>query len=46
MTQEHSKKGWHSFLKLCTMFQTPEELNQFFDLFLTIEEKETLASRF
>ncbi len=41
-----SKEGWPNFLKLCTQIQSAEELNEFFNLFLTIEEKETLASRF
>lgn len=41
-----NKKGWQDFLKLCTKIDSPEELGQLFDLFLTIEEKETLASRF
>lgn len=46
MSQEHAKKGWNEFLKLCSKTHSPHEFNQFFDLFLTIEEKETLASRF
>lgn len=45
MTRD-AKEGWGEFLKLCTTIKSPDEFNQFFDLFLTIEEKETLASRF
>lgn len=40
------KKGWQEFLKLCSKINSPEELSELFDLFLTIEEKETLASRY
>ena len=41
-----TKSGWREFLKLCSKIRTPEEFEQVFDLFLTIEEKETLASRY
>lgn len=41
-----NKKGWQEFLKLCSQIDSPEELGEFLDLFLTIEEKETLASRY
>lgn len=41
-----TKTGWRQFLKLCSTIRTPEEFEQLFDLFLTIEEKETLASRY
>lgn len=41
-----NKKGWAGFLELCSKIHSPSEFNQFFDLFLTIEEKETLGSRF
>lgn len=40
------KDGWQEFLKLCTQMKSAEEFYEFFNLFLTIEEKETLASRF
>lgn len=39
-------KGWKGFLELCALIQSPEELKQLFDLFLTIEEKETFAARY
>jgi TrpR family trp operon transcriptional repressor len=41
-----NKKGWQEFLTLCSKIHSPEELSELFDLFLTIEEKETLASRY
>ncbi len=40
------KNGWQDFLKLCSKVNSPEKFNEIFDLFLTIEEKETLASRY
>lgn len=41
-----NKDGWQDFLKLCSKITSSEELSQLFDLFFTIEEKETLSSRF
>lgn len=40
------KDGWRGFLNLCSKIKSPEEFQKFFDLFLTIEEKETLGRRF
>lgn len=40
------KKGWCEFLKLCSTIKSPDVFEQLFHLFLTIEEQETLASRF
>lgn len=40
-----NKKGWREFLDLCVSTDSPEDLAELLDLFLTIEEKETLASR-
>lgn len=40
------KKGWQDFLKLCSNITSPKELGAVLDLFLTIEEKETLSSRY
>lgn len=37
--------GWQSFLRLCHAQRTHADLIQFFDLFLTDEEKENLATR-
>ncbi len=39
-------EGWQGFLKLCSSLQSAKELKKFFDLFLTIEEKENIASRY
>lgn len=41
-----NKEGWQDFIKLCAKINSSEELRELFDLFLTIEEKETLASRY
>jgi TrpR family trp operon transcriptional repressor len=35
----------HQFLKLCLEMNTIEELEQLFELFLTLEEKDDLAKR-
>lgn len=40
------KDGWRGFIDLNSKISSSEELKKFFDLFLTIEEKELLASRF
>jgi TrpR family transcriptional regulator, trp operon repressor len=40
------KADWHNFLELCTKIKSPEELDKFFSLFLTYEERETLASSY
>lgn len=42
----HDTDGWTGFIELCSKVQSAEDLNRFFDLFLTIEEKETLRKRF
>jgi TrpR family transcriptional regulator, trp operon repressor len=41
-----NKKGWQDFLKFCSKIHSPEEFGKVFDLFLTIEEKGALASRY
>jgi TrpR family transcriptional regulator, trp operon repressor len=46
MIQKSSEDGWYDFLKLCSKIKTPEEFNNFFALFLTFEERETMASRY
>ena len=46
MTHDVSKNGWRGFLELCSKVQSAEEFNQVFNLFFTIEEKETLSSRY
>lgn len=39
-------KGWKEFLQLCSKAQTPKDLENLLNLFLTLEEKELLASRY
>lgn len=39
-------KNWTNFVHLCAKLKSTEEFQQLFDLFLTIEEKEMLASRY
>jgi TrpR family trp operon transcriptional repressor len=46
MTKPSAKDGWGEFLKMCTQFATEVEFKEFFDLFLTLEEKQDLARRF
>ena len=46
MTNTSSEKHWNAFLELCLKAHSTKELSQLFELFFTIEEKETLASRF
>lgn len=40
------KQAWAQFMNLCLKVENQEMLDQFFDLFLTVEEKNTLASRY
>lgn len=40
------EEGWQGFLELCSKIKTPEKMKEAFDLFLTLEEKETLAARY
>lgn len=46
MSQKSSEQYWNDFLELCLKESSTQELNKLFELFFTIEEKETLASRF
>ena len=46
MAQENGEDGWRDFLELCSKIKTPEAFNSFFALFLTFEERETMASRY
>ena len=39
-------EGWRGFLEICAKIKTAEEYERFFQLFLTLEEKETLSRRF
>lgn len=46
MTHEIEGNGWQGFLKLCAKLDSPKQMEHLFNLFFTIEEKETLASRY
>lgn len=46
MSPKKDEDGWWGFLTLCSKIKSPQEFKKFFDLFLTIEEKETLGRRF
>jgi TrpR family trp operon transcriptional repressor len=40
-----TQKGWRQFIELCRHVQTDEALEELFDLLLTLEEQEQLATR-
>lgn len=46
MRQESTENGWNDFLELCSKITDPKAFDQFFSLFLTFEERETMASRY
>lgn len=46
MKNKNPEDGWKGLLELCAKVRKPEDFQRFFDLILTIEEKETLASRY
>lgn len=46
MSTHPSEDGWNPFLELLTKVGQPEKMKLLMDLFLTIEEKETIASRY
>lgn len=46
MKTKEPEEGWKNFLELCCSIKTPEELDLFFGLFLTFEERETMISRY
>ncbi|HSW86124.1 MAG TPA: trp operon repressor [Rhabdochlamydiaceae bacterium] len=46
MTKHDDDNAWFHFLNMCTEFKTASEFKEFFDLFLTLEEKQDLARRF
>ena len=41
-----NQTGWRGFLKLCLATENEKTLSSLFDLFLTQEEKESLAARY
>lgn len=38
--------GWRPFLKMCAQLKTSKQFNDFFELFLTAEERQDLAMRY
>lgn len=46
MDNKHTKESWKGFLQLCENVPDAEAFKKLFDLFLTIEEKENIASRY
>lgn len=40
-----NQKGWKEFITLCLAAKDDKQLSEIFDLFLTLEEKESLAMR-
>lgn len=46
LKQKSGKDGWQGFLEICSKIKSPEEFKKFFDLFLTLEEKEIVSKRF
>lgn len=46
MSQKQDEEGWWGFLGLCAKIKSPEEMKKLLDLFLTLEEKDTLGKRF
>ena len=45
MKSQTGEDGWQQFLQLCTKLQTEKQFNEFFDLFLTIEERHAIKDR-
>lgn len=46
MKSSNDEGGWWRFLALCLEIKSAEQLDQFFDLFLTMEEKKDLTNRY
>ena len=40
------KDGWREFLEMCSKINSEDDFDSFFSLFMTFEERETMASRF
>ncbi len=45
MTEKY-QKGWRQFIELCTEMENAGKLETLFELFLTPQEKESLAMRY
>ena len=46
MPEQNSEDGWWRFLELSTQLKKTEDLNEFFKLLLTIEERKNIATRY
>lgn len=46
MSTQSAEDGWQAFIELCSTFHKPEEMEELFDLFFTLEEKEVLSKRY
>ena len=44
--KDSAESGWKPFLELCATLRDPKAFDRFFSLFLTYEERETMASRY
>lgn len=45
MKTKSSEDGWRWFLNACQKLKTTKQVDDFFDLFLTLEEKENIGLR-
>lgn len=46
MKASNDEGGWWRFLELCLEIESAKQLDSFFDLFLTLEEKKDLTNRY
>jgi TrpR family trp operon transcriptional repressor len=46
MKKQNKDTDWREFLNFCSRLKTEEQFNSFFELFLTINEREELLARF
>ena len=46
MQTPSERKAWQEFLNFCSKLKTPERFHEFFELFLTINEREELLARY
>lgn len=46
MQDRSEQESWQAFIRLCAQYQRPEELEELFEFFFTVEEKEDLAGRY
>lgn len=46
MKVQYKDADWRKFLNFCSRLKTEQQFNSFFELFLTISEREELLARF